>query len=511
MEGGGGATAAVSYNATPVADGIKEVPSVRETVDTSVWLSNVLQRDLQRDVDADDEQGRALRSADIDVSPARIVSERELLRGKVKEAVVYWDKLAERIPLKRQRPAGYVGQMAGSDEMFLDYDIDETTVPPEPPDEAKANEVHLYQYYVQRLISTVPRANMLQGHTKEGPVPLRARRVKTILDILRNKRAVGDTPLLKEKNYVTQFLHIAKQQTADAAAAAADALGEEALVSPSNSAGNVASHGGVGGGGDAAAVRGWNGAAAGARRTVPEGGSTRTGPGGPADGAQGGAAATSAPLATPSSARPAAKERTLRSFSGPCRTVVTFALHRSVSKGKAMRTPGRMRERRLFEVEALEHNTLQEIMEAMPPCLADRILEEKRRAARSDDGGSSEAASSSAVVSNQKRMSLGGGFLLIRGVFYVTKPLPGEDMSLVTPPPPPPSPPKPRKPPQKAGPGRKKREGPTREELRAIARKKKALIREEKERAKARRGGGRASPRVRTRGGKASSGRVTTA
>lgn len=62
MEGGG----AASNTATPAADGIKEVPSITETVDTCVWLSNVLQSDLQQDVNADDDQGLAIRRADIE-------------------------------------------------------------------------------------------------------------------------------------------------------------------------------------------------------------------------------------------------------------------------------------------------------------------------------------------------------------------------------------------------------------------------------------------------------------
>lgn len=64
--------------------------------------------------------------------------------------------------------------MAGSDDMFLDFDIDERDVPRHPP--SGANEVHLYQYYVQRLLCTVPRADWLRARTTEGRVPLRANR-----------------------------------------------------------------------------------------------------------------------------------------------------------------------------------------------------------------------------------------------------------------------------------------------------------------------------------------------
>ncbi|CAB1112753.1 unnamed protein product [Ectocarpus sp. CCAP 1310/34] len=51
-----------------------------------------------------------------------------------------------------------------------------------------------------------------------------------------------------------------------------------------------------------------------------------------------------------------------QSFSGPSRAVVTFALYRSAAKGKGLRLPGHLPEKRLFEVEALEHNTLQQVM-----------------------------------------------------------------------------------------------------------------------------------------------------
>lgn len=79
--------------------------------------------------------------------------------------------------MKRQRPAGYRGRLAGAADMFLDFDIDEKDVPPQPPPAAAAgSDVHLYQYYVQRLLCTVPRADALRFLTAEGPVPLRASR-----------------------------------------------------------------------------------------------------------------------------------------------------------------------------------------------------------------------------------------------------------------------------------------------------------------------------------------------
>ena len=36
-----------------------------------------------------------------------------------------------------------------------------------------AADVYLYQYYVQRIMSAVPRADAMKGRTTEGPVPLR--------------------------------------------------------------------------------------------------------------------------------------------------------------------------------------------------------------------------------------------------------------------------------------------------------------------------------------------------
>ncbi|CAN0264643.1 unnamed protein product [Ectocarpus sp. 4 AP-2014] len=151
--------------------GVKTVPSVAETVETCAWLGEALKRDLQQDVESDDAQGRALREADIDLSSLRILPNRELLHSKIQEALTCWDKLAQCIPLKRQRPEGLIGRMAGSDDMYLDFDIDETTVPLEPPN--GVSDVQLYQYYVQRIMSAVPRANSLKGRTTEGPVPLR--------------------------------------------------------------------------------------------------------------------------------------------------------------------------------------------------------------------------------------------------------------------------------------------------------------------------------------------------
>lgn len=56
------------------------------------------------------------------------------------------------------------------------------------------------------------------------------------------------------------------------------------------------------------------------------------------------------------------EKRIVQSFSGPSRAVVTFALYRSAAKGKGLRLDGHLPEKRLFEVEALEHNTLQQIM-----------------------------------------------------------------------------------------------------------------------------------------------------
>lgn len=47
-------------------DDVKPLPSVGETVETCAWLSEQLTRDLQHDLEADDEDGEALRNADIE-------------------------------------------------------------------------------------------------------------------------------------------------------------------------------------------------------------------------------------------------------------------------------------------------------------------------------------------------------------------------------------------------------------------------------------------------------------
>ncbi|CAN0346086.1 unnamed protein product, partial [Ectocarpus sp. 8 AP-2014] len=122
------------------------------------------------------------------------------------------------------------------------------------------------------------------------------------------------------------------------------------------------------------------------------------------------------------------------------RAVVTFALYRSAAKGKGLRLPGHLPEKRLFEVEALEHNTLQQIMEAMPPCLTDRIMEERRQGCCGDAQGKVLMPPPEPGSSRQKGLALARGFVFIRGVFYITKPTAGEDVSDVPPPPPPPAP-----------------------------------------------------------------------
>ena len=71
----------------------------------------------------------------------------------------------------------------------------------------------------------------------------------------------------------------------------------------------------------------------------------------------------------------------VQSLSGaPSRAVVTFALYRSAAKGKGLKLQGHLPEKRLFEVEALEHNTLQQVMGKLigpfsppPPNLSKRI------------------------------------------------------------------------------------------------------------------------------------------
>jgi len=61
-----------------------------------------------------------------------------------KQQIRRLQKLAERIPVKRQRPVGLRGRMAGGDDMFLDFDIDEKDVSPQPPPAAAAgSDVHL--------------------------------------------------------------------------------------------------------------------------------------------------------------------------------------------------------------------------------------------------------------------------------------------------------------------------------------------------------------------------------
>lgn len=64
MSGTRAATAAriERYN----VDDVKPVPSVGETVKTCAWLSEQLSNDLRNDLEADDEDGEALRNADIE-------------------------------------------------------------------------------------------------------------------------------------------------------------------------------------------------------------------------------------------------------------------------------------------------------------------------------------------------------------------------------------------------------------------------------------------------------------
>lgn len=56
----------------------------------------------------------------------------------------------------------------------------------------------------------------------------------------------------------------------------------------------------------------------------------------------------------------------LSSFGQPCISVVTFVLYRSAGKSASTaetdRKRGRTTEKRMYEVEALPHNTLQEVM-----------------------------------------------------------------------------------------------------------------------------------------------------
>lgn len=71
------------------------------------------------------------------------------------------------------------------------------------------------------------------------------------------------------------------------------------------------------------------------------------------------------------------------------------------------------------------------VAEAMPPCLADRIVEEHRAdngggGGCDDSRGGERDEGSSPRHAGTKCMSLAGGFLFIRGVFYVTRPAAGE-------------------------------------------------------------------------------------
>eukprot|EP00903_Cladosiphon_okamuranus_P019885 g18277.t1 len=417
---------------------IKLVPSVAETVETWAWLSTSLRSELQQDLDEStdgQQEGPALRDADIDLSSLRIASSQDVLRAKIDDALAYWDKLAERIPLKRHRPAGLPGKVAGSDDMFLDFDIQEREVPRHPP--SGANEVHLYQYYVQRLMCTVPRADWLRARTTEGRVPLRANRVKAHLDAFQSKKPYGDRHLLRERNHACKELHRSFSALEGAAGevlpgpAAAVAAGDGTAVLGSGvlpESGAAAAAGGGAAGESGSAAKG--GGAVTARVTaVP---SVETS--GSGDSGVGGSGGARPSTGAAVSATAGGGGRIFRCFSGPSRAVVTFALYRSAAKGKGLKLQGLLPEKRLFEVEALEQNTLQQIMEVMPPCLADRILEEYRAGGRDDnrDSGASRRA-----PSGRKCISLAGGSLFMRGVFYVTRPAEGEDASHAPLPPPP--------------------------------------------------------------------------
>lgn len=63
----------------------------------------------------------------------------------------------------------------------------------------------------------------------------------------------------------------------------------------------------------------------------------------------------------------------------------------------------------------------------MPPCLADRIVEEHRAGGtdNGEDGGASPRPPRPPPA-GKRCISLAGGFLFIRGVFYVTRPVEGE-------------------------------------------------------------------------------------
>ncbi|CAM9797550.1 unnamed protein product, partial [Ectocarpus sp. 6 AP-2014] len=346
--------------------------------------------------------------------------------------------LAQCIPLKRQRPEGLIGRMAGSDDMYLDFDIDETTVPLEPPQ--GVSDVQLYQYYVQRIMSAVPRANSLKGRTTEGPVPLRICRVKNQLSTALSK-PYGDIHLLKETNHISEEKRhrVAEEAFSSSVAGEApnsrDGVAAEAVANGSSADGGALARGGHAGG-----------AAGGVEEAAMAAGAStnRTAGGSSSDGAAAAAAATTGALSG---------QRIFQSFSGPSRAVVTFALYRSAAKGKGLRLPGHLPEKRLFEVEALEHNTLQQIMEAMPPCLTDRIMEERRQGCCGDAQGKALMPPPEPGSSRQKGLALARGFVFIRGVFYVTKPTAGEasiyhrsffffghlDVSDVPPPPPPPA------------------------------------------------------------------------
>eukprot|EP00752_Nemacystus_decipiens_P009024 g8055.t1 len=425
--------------------GVKLVPSVGETAETWSWLSTSLRNELQQDLDLDEPDATSLGDADIDLSPLKIVTSREVLQAKIQEALIYWDKLAERIPLKRHRPAGLCGKVAGSDDMFLDFDIEEAEVPRRPPD--GGNEVHLYQYYVQRILCTVPRADWLRARTMEGRVPLRAGRVKAHLDMFLNKKPYGDRYLLKETNYAYKDWHrnVLAVEQAFSGSPGCGVSAEKIAGAARNgvNAGAAGTEGGtvtvdrgsvVTGAGHCGGVAGGEAAAVATAVTAAEGNISGNSGGG---GGSGGGGARSESAASPATVW-GAEGAVHRSFSGPSRAVVTFALYRSAAKGKGLKLQGHLPEKRLFEVEALEHNTLQQIMEAMPPCLADRIVEEHRAGAGDKGrGDGDEGASPRAQLAGKKCISLAGGFLFIRGVFYVTRPVEGEDLSHVPPPPPP--------------------------------------------------------------------------
>ena len=76
--------------------------------------------------------------------------------------------------MRLERETG-IGRLAGSEEMYIDFDMDEKNLRPEPPDmsDPSTDEVSLYRYYVQRILCSVPRAEALRGRMVGGTASLR--------------------------------------------------------------------------------------------------------------------------------------------------------------------------------------------------------------------------------------------------------------------------------------------------------------------------------------------------